>query len=153
LHRKVRLDITTLSDTYQLSSALIISVNEWKILLQLWLSFLSFLFAFDYCTDWLLFLFVYCVVIHETVDHFHRSARYLLTTIVVILINRRFIVLPQNTIMFIRVADEYKQHNEVVEIPLDDDIDGSVSLSTLDAQFQGVSALKYRHSETSVWRG
>jgi hypothetical protein len=55
--------------------------------------------------------------------------------------------------MFIRVADETKQHNEIVEIPVDDGIDGSVSLTTLAAQFQGVSALKYRNSETSVWRG
>lgn len=55
--------------------------------------------------------------------------------------------------MFIRVADESKSNNEIVEIPVDGGIDGSVSLSTLAAQFQGVSALKYRHSETSVWRG
>ncbi|CAF2423717.1 unnamed protein product [Rotaria sp. Silwood2] len=54
--------------------------------------------------------------------------------------------------MFIRVADEAK-HTEIVEIPVDGDADGSVSLSTLAAQFQGVSALKYRNSETSVWRG
>ncbi len=55
--------------------------------------------------------------------------------------------------MFIRVADEAKQHTENVEIPVDGGADGSVSLSTLAAQFQGVSALKYRNSETSVWRG
>ena len=55
--------------------------------------------------------------------------------------------------MFIRVADETKQHNEIVEIPIDGELDGSISLSTLAAQFQGVSALKYRNSETSVWRG
>jgi hypothetical protein len=55
--------------------------------------------------------------------------------------------------MFIRVADESKSNNEIVEIPVDGGIDGSVSLSTLAAQFQGVSALKYRNSETSVWRG
>jgi hypothetical protein len=55
--------------------------------------------------------------------------------------------------MFIRVADETTQHTDIVEIPVDGDIDGSVSLSTLAAQFQGVSALKYRNSEASVWRG
>lgn len=55
--------------------------------------------------------------------------------------------------MFIRVADEAKQHLENVEIPIDGNSDGSVSLSTLAAHFQGVSALKYRNSETSVWRG
>ena len=55
--------------------------------------------------------------------------------------------------MFIRVVDESNQHNEIVEIPVDGGADGSVSLSTLAAQFQGVSALKYRNSETSVWRG
>ncbi|CAF1138845.1 unnamed protein product [Adineta ricciae] len=55
--------------------------------------------------------------------------------------------------MFIRVADESKGNNDIVEIPVDGGIDGSVSLSTLAAQFQGVSALKYRNSETSVWRG
>jgi len=55
--------------------------------------------------------------------------------------------------MFIRVADEAKQHTEHVEIPVDGGADGSVSLSTLAAQFQGVSALKYRNSETRVWRG
>ena len=55
--------------------------------------------------------------------------------------------------MFIRVVDESKSNNEIVEIPVDDGIDGSVSLSTLAAQFQGVSALKYRSSQTSVWRG
>ncbi|CAF2314160.1 unnamed protein product [Rotaria sp. Silwood2] len=55
--------------------------------------------------------------------------------------------------MFIRVTDESKSSNEIVEIPVDGGIDGSVSLSTLAAQFQGVSALKYRNSETSVWRG
>ena len=55
--------------------------------------------------------------------------------------------------MFIRVADESKQPSDIVEIPIDGDLDGSVSLSTLAAQFQGVSALKYRNSETSVWRG
>ena len=55
--------------------------------------------------------------------------------------------------MFIRVADEAKQHSEIVEIPVDGELDASVSLSTLAAQFQGVSALKYRNSETSVWRG
>lgn len=55
--------------------------------------------------------------------------------------------------MFIRVADESKSNNEIVEIPVDGGPDGSVSLSTLAAQFQGVSALKYRNSETSVWRG
>jgi hypothetical protein len=55
--------------------------------------------------------------------------------------------------MFIRVIDESKANNEIVEIPVDGGIDGSVSLSTLAAQFQGVSALKYRNSETSVWRG
>ena len=55
--------------------------------------------------------------------------------------------------MFIRVADEYALPSDIVEIPLDGGIDGPVSLSTLAAQFQGVSALKYRHSETSVWRG
>ena len=54
--------------------------------------------------------------------------------------------------MFIRVADEAK-YNEIVEIPVDGGAEGSVSLSTLAAQFQGVSALKYRNSETSVWRG
>lgn len=55
--------------------------------------------------------------------------------------------------MFIRVAEESKQATDIVEIPLDGGIDGPVSLSTLAAQFQGVSALKYRNSETSVWRG
>lgn len=55
--------------------------------------------------------------------------------------------------MFIRVADEAKQHFESVEIPVDDGPEGSVSLSTLAAHFQGVSALKYRNSEASVWRG
>ena len=55
--------------------------------------------------------------------------------------------------MFIRVADESRANNEIVEIPLDGGVDGSVSLSTLAAQFQGVCALKYRNSETSVWRG
>ncbi|CAF1034207.1 unnamed protein product [Rotaria sp. Silwood1] len=54
--------------------------------------------------------------------------------------------------MFIRVADEGK-NTDIVEIPIDGGADGSVSLSTLAAQFQGVSALKYRNSETSVWRG
>ena len=55
--------------------------------------------------------------------------------------------------MFIRVIDECKGNNEIVEIPVDGGLDGSVSLSTLAAQFQGVIALKYRNSETSVWRG
>lgn len=55
--------------------------------------------------------------------------------------------------MFIRVSDELKQGDDIVEIPLDGDIDGPVSLSTLAAQYQGVSALKYRNSETSMWRG
>lgn len=55
--------------------------------------------------------------------------------------------------MFIRVANETTQDTETVEIPIDGDLDGFVSLTTLAAQFQGVSALKYRHSETSVWRG
>lgn len=55
--------------------------------------------------------------------------------------------------MFIRVANESAQLNEIVEIPVDGGIDGSLSLSTLAAQFQGVSALKYRNTETSVWRG
>ncbi|CAF1450149.1 unnamed protein product [Adineta steineri] len=55
--------------------------------------------------------------------------------------------------MFIRVADEGKQNEETIEIPVDGDADGSVSLSTLTAQFQGVSALKYRNSESGVWRG
>ena len=55
--------------------------------------------------------------------------------------------------MFIRVADEIHQQNDFVEIPVDGGVDGFVSLSTLAAQFQGVSALKYRNSETCVWRG
>ncbi|CAF1174934.1 unnamed protein product [Adineta ricciae] len=55
--------------------------------------------------------------------------------------------------MFIRVTDDPKHYEDSIEIPIDGDADGSVSLSTLAAQFHGVSALKYRHSETSVWRG
>ncbi len=55
--------------------------------------------------------------------------------------------------MFIRVIDEATQYDESVEIPVDGGADGSVSLSTLAAQFYGVSALKYRNSETSIWRG
>nr|ACC43958.1 TAR-protein [Philodina roseola] len=55
--------------------------------------------------------------------------------------------------MFIRVVDESTDDNEIVEIPLDGGADAFLSLSTLAAQFQGVTALKYRHPETSVWRG
>lgn len=55
--------------------------------------------------------------------------------------------------MFIRVADDTNQLNDFVEIPVDGGADGFVSLSTLTAQFQGVSALKYRHSENCAWRG
>ena len=55
--------------------------------------------------------------------------------------------------MFVRVVDESSDENEIVEIPLEGDADGFLSLSTLAAQFQGVTALKYRHPETSVWRG
>ena len=55
--------------------------------------------------------------------------------------------------MFIRVANEGTSDIETVEIPVDEGVDGYVSLTTLAAQFQGVSALKYRNSETSVWRG
>ena len=56
-------------------------------------------------------------------------------------------------IMFIRVVDESSEENEIVEIPLDGGAEGFLSLSTLAAQFQDVTALKYRHAETSVWRG
>ena len=55
--------------------------------------------------------------------------------------------------MFIRVVDDSTDDHEIVEIPLDGGADGYLSLSTLAAQFQGVTALKYRHSETNVWRG
>lgn len=52
--------------------------------------------------------------------------------------------------LYVKVTDE-EQTEESIELPVE--TDGTISLSTVAAQFPGASGLKYRNPETGTYRG
>jgi hypothetical protein len=52
---------------------------------------------------------------------------------------------------YIRVAEDEHLPEEAIELPSDED--GTILLSTIQAQFPGSTGLRFRNEETQTWRG
>ena len=52
---------------------------------------------------------------------------------------------------YIRVTEDENTPEEAIELPSDED--GTILLSTIQAQFPGATGLRYRNEETQTWRG
>ena len=52
---------------------------------------------------------------------------------------------------YIRVTEDENAPEDAIELPSDED--GSILLSTIQAQFPGSTGLRYRNEETQTWRG
>ena len=52
---------------------------------------------------------------------------------------------------YIRVAEDEHVPEDAIELPSDED--GTILLSTIQAQFPGGTGLRFRNEETQTWRG
>ena len=52
---------------------------------------------------------------------------------------------------YIRVAEDEQVPEDAIELPSDED--GTILLSTIQAQYPGSTGLRYRNEETQTWRG
>lgn len=52
---------------------------------------------------------------------------------------------------YIRVAEDEHVPEDAIELPSDED--GTILLSTIQAQFPGSTGLRFRNEETQTWRG
>ena len=58
--------------------------------------------------------------------------------------------MAEDSYYYVRVTDE-EAADDVMELPTEPD--GTILLSTIQAQFPGVSGLRYRNEVTMSWRG
>ena len=52
---------------------------------------------------------------------------------------------------YVRVAEDEHVPEDAIELPSDED--GTILLSTIQAQFPGSTGLRFRNEETQTWRG
>ena len=52
---------------------------------------------------------------------------------------------------YIRVAEDEQVPEDAIELPSDED--GTIMLSTIQAQFPASTGLRFRNEETQTWRG
>ena len=67
--------------------------------------------------------------------------------VILLLLYLLYVCLKMNS--YVQVAED--ENEEPIELPVEED--GTLSLTTVIAQFAGACGLKYRNPETNAWRG